>query len=243
MKTFRLLIILKFISITAFGQTKAARKSFDQLSTQKIIKFDDATFTFDSSTSTVYNSTFSKVKSKLNNFKLEDFECEEKSIILADVLIDKNTKKRALLTFDVCPEEEFNLYDIATKKKISSFPALGIIIPGNGTVYTFGHTNEFNLRQKFKLEGSSFVEEIQPFYYIGLPSKTLREVKIHSDKELTKVIATLPANYEIEVLLAEKPFANKIYLVRTNFGLIGWAALKVDQYKSVDIEGLFYNND
>jgi hypothetical protein len=58
-----------------------------------------------------------------------------------------------------------------------------------------------------------------------------------------QLIAVLAKGHEIEVLVAEKPFGNQLYLVRTGFGLTGWDPLKADQYKPVDVEGLFYNND
>jgi hypothetical protein len=53
----------------------------------------------------------------------------------------------------------------------------------------------------------------------------------------------LAKGHEIEELVAEKSFGNQLYLVRTGFGLTGWDPLKADQYKPVDVEGLFYNND
>jgi hypothetical protein len=58
-----------------------------------------------------------------------------------------------------------------------------------------------------------------------------------------QLIAVLAKGHEIEELVAEKSFGNQLYLVRTGFGLTGWDPLKADQYKPVDVEGLFYNND
>lgn len=243
MRKFILTITYLLITLSVFGQTTVPRKSFDKLSTLKITKHEEATVTFDNTTSTIYNLPFMEIKQKPKGFILEDFECESSSIIVAEVLLDSKSQKRALLTFDVCPEYEFSLYDLDTKKVIASFDALNIVISGNGSIYTSGHLNEFNLRQKFTFDGKTFKEDKQPFYYIGLKSVTLKEVKLFSDKELTTSLAVLPAGYEIEVILAEQPFDNKVYLVRTSYGLTGWAALKAEQYKSVDIEGLFYNND
>jgi hypothetical protein len=243
MRKFILTITYLTITLSVLGQTSVPRKSFDKLSTIKIKKYDEATVTLDNATSIIYNSTFIEIKQKPKSFILEDFECEANSIILADVLLDSKSQKRALLTFDVCPEYEFNLYDLETKKVIATFYALNIIVSGNGAIYTSGHLNEFNLRRKYTYDGKTFKEDKQPFFYIGLKSVTLKEVKLFSDKELTTPLAVLSAGYEIEVLLAEQPFDNKVYLVRTSFGLTGWAALKAEQYKSIDIEGLFYNND
>jgi hypothetical protein len=243
MRKFILTISYLTISISVLGQATPARKSFDKLVTRQVNKYEEASVTLDSATSTIYNLPFEDIKQKPKGFALEDFECEANAIIIGEVLLDNKTEKKALLTFGVCPEYEFYLYEITTKKVIQTFYALNIVIPGNGSIYTSGHLNEFNLRRKFTFDGKTFKEDKQPFYYIGLKSVTLKEVKLFSDKELTTPLAVLPAGYEVEVLLAEQPFDNKVYLIRTSYGLTGWAALKAEQYKSVDIEGLFYNND
>jgi hypothetical protein len=231
------------ISISVLGQTTVTRKSFDKLITRQIKKYNEAAVTLDSATSTIYNLPFADIIQKPQGFTIEDFECEANAIIIAEVLLDSKTQKKALLTFGICPEYEFYLYDLDTKKAIATFSALNIIVPGNGSIYVSGHLNEFNLRRKYTYDGKTFKEDKQPFYYIGLKSVTLKEVKLYSDKELTTPLAVLSAGYEVEVLLAEQPFGNKVYLVRTSFGLTGWALLKAEQYKAVDIEGLFYNND
>ncbi|MFN3528324.1 MAG: hypothetical protein ACK417_00200 [Bacteroidia bacterium] len=243
MRIYLLTFMFSTMGLFALAQTAEPRKSFDKLSTISVKNHIEATATFDIASSTVYNAAFTEIKSKPKGFVLEDFECEVNSIIIAEVLLDSKSNRRALLTFDVCPEYEFNLYDLESKKNLGSFNALNIVIPGNGSMYTSGHLNEFNVRRKFTLEGRSFRENDQPFYYVGLKSVTLREVKLYSDKALTTTLAVLPSGYEIEVLLAEQAFDNKIYLVRTSYGLIGWAGLKAEQYKSIDVEGLFYNND
>ncbi len=230
-------------SMMAAGQTKHPKKQFDHLTTRQVKHHKEASFSVDSLTATIYNGTYEELKKKPAGFSAADFECEVGSILIADVLLDKKTLRRAILTYGVCPEFEFYLYDPKTKGLIQSFSALNIVVEGNGTLYTSGHLNEFNVRRKYSFNGKAFVEDKQPFYYVGLKSVTLNEVKIYGDKQLSKLIAVLPKGREIEVLVAEEPYGNKMYLVRTGFGLTGWAPLKVDQYKSVDVEGLFYNND
>jgi len=87
------------------------------------------------------------------------------------------------------------------------------------------------------------VEVQQPYYYVGLKSRTLNTVNIYQTKDCKVLIATLPKDYEIEILLTEDPFEPSMYLVRTSFGLTGWAKLRAGMYESIDVEGLFYNND
>ena len=121
-----------------------------------------------------------------------------------------------------------------------------LVVPGEGMVYTRHHRNNFDARRKFRLEKDSIVEVKQPYLYVGLKSKTLREVKIYDNREKSGVIATLPAGYEIEILLAESDRTDGdkgFYLVRTGFGLCGWAELAAAQGTSVDVEGLEYRGD
>ena len=240
------LIILTFLIINSllYSQNIVGKKSFEKLTTFSVNYNEKiASFTIDTSNSIIYNEKFEKISNKPKGFKLTDFECEINAIILAEVIIDKTTNRKAILTFGICPEFEFYLYDIKTKKLIGYFSALNITIPGNNAIYTSGHLSEFNVRQKFEINDYNIKEKKQPYYYVGLKSITLKSINIYTDKELTEVLAVLPKGYEVEVLLAEKSYDNRIYLVKTSFGLIGWTKLKAEQYKSVDIEGLFYNND
>ncbi|MBD0257377.1 MAG: hypothetical protein ICV83_16790 [Cytophagales bacterium] len=243
MKNRLLPLVLGMFSLIATGQIKTPKKPFDHLVTRQVKHHREASFSLDSLTAIIYNGKFEELDKKPAGFSATDFECEVGSVIIADVLLDKKAQRRALLTFGVCPEFEFYLYDRQTKGLIQSFSALNIVIDASGSLHTSGHLNEFDLKRKYSFNGKAFVEDKQPFYYVGLKSVTLNEVKIYGDKQLSKLIAVLPKGREIEVLIAEKPSSNKLYLVRTGFGVIGWAPLKVDQYKSVDVEGLFYNND
>jgi hypothetical protein len=243
MRNWLLSFILGMFSAIAAGQTKPPKKLFDHLTTGQVKHHREVLFSLDSLTAIFYNGRFEELKKKPAGFSAGDFECEAGTIVISDVLLDQKTQRRAILTYGACPESEFYLYDRKTKGLIQSFSALHIVIHGNGTLYTSGHLGEFDLKQKYSFNGKTFVEDKQPFYYVGLKSVTLNEVKIYGDKQMTRLIAVLPKGAEIEVLVAEVPFGNKLYLVRTGFGLTGWAPLKVDQYKSVDVEGLFYNND
>jgi hypothetical protein len=243
MKNRFLPLVLGLFSLMTAAQTKPPKNSFNHLTTGQVKHHREVSFSLDSLTAILYNGRFEELKKKPSGFSVEDFECEAGTIVIADVLLDQKTQRRAILTYGACPESEFYLYDRKTKGLIQSFLALRIAIEDNGTLYTSGHLGEFDLKQKYSFNGKTFVEDKQPFYYVGLKSVTLNEVKIYGYKQTTRLIAVLPKGAEIEVLVAEAPFGNKLYLVRTGFGLTGWAPLKVDQYKSVDVEGLFYNND
>ncbi len=207
MKNWLLLLLLGILSTIAVGQTKPPKTSFASLTTGQVNHHREVSFSLDSLTAILYNGRFEELKKKPAGFSAEDFECEAGTIVIADVLLDQKTQRRAILTYGACPESEFYLYDRKTKGLLQSFSALQIVIEDNGTLYTAGHLNEFDLKQKYSFNGKTFVEDKQPFYYVGLKSVTLNAVKIYGDKQMPRLIAFLPKGAEIEVLVAEKPSA------------------------------------
>ncbi len=117
-----------------------------------------------------------------------------------------------------------------------------------GGIYTAGHTNNmFDQRRKFEIKKDTIIEVKQPFYYVGLKSKTLKNVILYKEKTGKDVLAQLPQNYPVEVLAAEYISGDfepqRLFLVKTEFGLLGW--LRLGDYGSSDpvIEGLFYAGD
>ena len=139
-------------------------------------------------------------------------------------------------------DPSFAVYKDGDKEPIKVFYALEIAIPGNGNIYTAGHTNNmFNNRKKYQLKNNKLVEAEQAFYYVGLKSKTLKPITLYKSERLRTVVASLPADYKVEVLI-NKPKTD-LYLVRTEFGLTGWVALKNQMYGNISIDKLFYAGD
>lgn len=98
---------------------------------------------------------------------------------------------------------------------------LKLYIPGNGSLYVSGHTNNhFNMRKKYQVQNNELVEVEQPFYYVGSKTNMLKPAKLYKTEQLSEVIANLPENYSVEVLV-NKPGTN-MFLVKTDFGLTGW---------------------
>lgn len=123
--------------------------------------------------------------------------------------------------------------------------ALKIYIPGNGHIYAEGHTNNtFNKRRKFTLSNGEFVEAEQPFYYVGLKTRTLKPVKLYKSKSLSRVIASLPADYSVEVLIND-PENSSLFLVKTDFGLTGWIEIPGEYMFGGNelIKGIYYAGD
>jgi len=123
-------------------------------------------------------------------------------------------------------------------KEINSFTALELILPGNGSVYTTGHTNNmFDERRKFQLKDGKIKESKQSYLYVGLHTKTVESFQIYSDLNYSKPIATLPKDTEIEVLVNQ----GRNYLIRTPFGITGWWKYNGDH--KTPIKGLSYAGD
>ncbi len=144
-------------------------------------------------------------------------------------------------------DPSYSVSDI-TGKILTSINCTDFYINDLGIIYTSGHTNNmFNQRRKFEIKKDTVLEVKQPYYYVGLKNKTLKPITLYKEKTGKEVIAQLPKNYTVEVLLAENTSDNfhshKYFLVKTEFGLVGW--LRLTDYEGYDpvIEGLFYAGD
>lgn len=139
----------------------------------------------------------------------------------------------------------FLFYEEGTLDKLAfSFSGMRLFIPGNGNLYVDGHSNNlFNTRLKWKLVNGDAVEVEQPFYFVGLKSETRKPAKIYKTEQLSEVVASMPENYSVEVLI-NKPGTN-LFLVRTDFGLCGWLEISgEDAFGGLNlIEGLYYAGD
>ncbi|MDO5036418.1 MAG: hypothetical protein Q4D93_05610 [Porphyromonas sp.] len=123
-----------------------------------------------------------------------------------------------------------------------------------GVIYLMGTINRmFNMKMKFKITSSGIREIPQPYYYVGVQGELLKPIKLYSQKEGGEVVATLPKGYAVEVLLAdprsvaedEDSTTYNRYLVRSNFGLVGWMRLANEDLSSFDpvIRGVGFVGD
>jgi len=182
--------------------------------------------------------------SKENIFYAE--ECEGEYMTLIAICKIDNSNKSFTIAYSVCPNPEFTIYDSENPNKIyGNINADKLFISGNGSIYCSGGESTFDAKKKFKIIGDKLTEIKQPYYYIGLKTKTLKTIKLFETINLENEIANLPIDYPVEILLSNKSFNSTkgLYLVKTKFGLTGWAELIAGQGKSIDIEGLIYNGD
>ena len=97
----------------------------------------------------------------------------------------------------------------------------------------------FNKMRKYTLTANVINEVKQPYYYVGLNTETTKSIKIFSSKRLENVVASLPKNSPIEVVINEDEF----YLIKTSFGLIGWVKIPECIISDTPIKGLYYAGD
>lgn len=109
--------------------------------------------------------------------------------------------------------------------KLGSFSGTKLIVPCDSSVYVSGEANDyFNKRRKYSLKDGTLREVAQPYYYVGLRTINTKPLDIYTDKSYKEKVAHLPANSDIEVLLASvKNEYDYDYLIKTPFGLVGWA--------------------
>ena len=79
----------------------------------------------------------------------------------------------------------------------------------------------------------------QPFNYVGLDSKALKDITIFSDKKLSQEVAKIPAGTKLTVLLNDGDH----YLLKTQFGLVGWIHYRPQQLGADLIDGLYFLGD
>jgi len=190
-------------------------------------------------------------RSKLpQNHRLYSSEFEENDIVTLKLRFNtRELKNEYYLIFSFGPscDPGFYIIDATTNESIGGTSGLEIYIPGGNSIYTTGHINStFNKKRKYAFNGEKFKEIKPEFYYVGLKTKTLKPLVIYVDEQLTEKLASLPSQYDIEVLVAKRTenYNSKIkFLVRTTLGLVGWSEIQYGVFNSIDVEGIKFMGD
>lgn len=191
---------------------------------------------------------FAQPNSKIaTNVHIED-EWGEDAFPVIFVKISPNQSKNILVCYSEGASDDpcYEFYTVNNGNYDFLFSVQGtqIFIPGNGFLYVSGHTNNiFDKHKKFRFTGKGVVEVPQPYYYVGLKTKTLQNIQLYSDYNCTKKLAVVAANSKIEVVAAEFSVDCKKFLIKTPFGLLGWWKLDNDYPSSKKIKGLYYAGD
>jgi len=224
--------ILLLIVSTLFTTTTFAG-SFDHLTSVKPI---DA--------SPVLEIKYNPKNSKVIKKPATDPMLEEGSILVLETKISSGGSKTHQIYYNPGPSED-PTYEIfeksgSTNQHLGSISGWKLVIPGNGNLYVSGHTNNlFDQKKKFTLSEGKITEIKQPYYYVGITSKTLKPITLYADKELTKKLAFLPAGYQCEILINEK----ETFLIRTPFGLTGWAKINTQVAEPRIFKEIYYAGD
>ena len=174
-----------------------------------------------------------------------DAPCFEKLAAFKNPLF----KDSLYVLFSHGPSEDPS-FGIGTKegKMLGAVNGLELYLTNSSTFYVNGHTNNlFNKKRKFQIKSDTIAEVLQPFYYVGLQSVTLKDIVLYKDKAGTEVVASLPKGYKIEVVLTDygKPDfeLEDHFLVRSEYGLVGWVRLNKEESWDKIIKGLFFAGD
>lgn len=126
-------------------------------------------------------------------------------------------------------------------KEITTIRGLQFAFPGNGSLYVEGHNNDmFSAKNKYEWHDGTFVVVKQPFQYVGLTTTTRVALNIFSTQNYKQVVASLPKDSTITVILNE----GNHYLVKTPFGLLGWVKItNGTSYENSPILGIYFSGD
>ncbi len=177
----------------------------------------------------------------------EDYD-DGRIIVLQMKIGEKDPQALTVLYSDGPSDDPEFIFAKSNGEQIETLGGLELYLPGNGYVYTTGHTNtSFNKRSKFSFNGAKFIEIKQPFYYVGLKTQTTKAITLYADKSQKDVVGSVPINTEVEVLLAEysQNFGGTEYfLVKTPFGLVGWIGFTTyNLIEGTPFKGIYFAGD
>jgi hypothetical protein len=239
MKIISSLIIL-FLSLHTYSQTNKAFPDLQKLNVDTLGTL--CIFGYDPHSSVLINIPCDKLP-KTDYWYCDPAENGEPITKLAKFWNDKLYDTLYILYTRGASDDPAFIIGKRNGKIIGEINCLEFYINNSGTIYTAGHTNNmFNRRQKFQLTNDTIIEIRQPYYYVGLKSKTTDPLTLYEGKTGNNIIAQLPKGYEVEILLCDQD-NERLFLIRTEFGLIGWLRLKDDYAYETPIEGLFYKGD
>lgn len=157
--------------------------------------------------------------------------------------LNREADSSYFIDFDSGPSADpaFVITDEKTGKVIGSIGAESLVLPGNGFIYATGRANRMHLEHlKYTIQDGKLVEIGQPFSYVGLKSKAKVPLKLLAKKDGGEVIANIPAEDPLEVVLRD----GEHLLVKTRFGLLGWWKMQLNVMPdNAEIEGIYYAGD
>lgn len=198
---------------------------------------------YNPSVSTVYNKKRSDLDKNDPMFYNEGGPGEEEIKAIQTKISDSGDDYYIVFTWGPSADPAFHFYkDGQFDQPAFRIAATKLYVTGTGAIYSSGHTNNmFDMRKKYKVANNNLVEVKQPYYHVGLKTKTLKPISLYSTEKLENVVAKLPANYNIEVLVQNPE--NRLFLITTDFGLTGWVKVESGMRGNASIDKLYYAGD
>ncbi len=153
---------------------------------------------------------------------------------------------RVVFTEGLSDDPEFLFYS-SRGEFIAGVSGSKLYLSSNGFFYVVGTANDFfEKKRKYHLSNGKIKEVKQPFYYIGLNTVTQKAVTLYQSKDLKEKVASLPADYNVELLLVEPDYddhSEVFVLVRTELGLVGWVKVTPYNVDEMEFKGFYYHGD
>lgn len=113
--------------------------------------------------------------------------------------------------------------------------------PGDGYFYVRGHTDSwFDMRRKFTVKAGDLHEVKQPFYYVGLETKTLDQIVIYGNQGCSEMTQWIPKGTPVTVILND----GYSFLLKVDHDVLGWWRPKnMSQQRAEEIEGIYFAGD
>lgn len=243
----KLSILISFLTLLLVKPMGQNKNFFPNLSFIKVDKNYDVNFGYNPATTKIVNKPCYMLD------KSNPFYCEKDTFNNDDIFV--GTFRNKALNYDIgilfstgfSADPCFYFYK-NDGTLFWSINCLNLLINEQGTIYSSGHTNSmFNIRRKFQMQPDTIIEISQPYHYVGLKGRTLKPISLYQDKTSELIVAQLPKNYEIEILLADtQEYGQELrydFLVKTKFGLVGWLRLTGEDIFGTVLKGLYFAGD
>lgn len=238
--------LTKMRNAVSYDKSKESlRQAFSAL---KFLESNGAIVAYNGRDSMVINKKRSELERTHPLYVKDDFEADD-TLLLQSRLSETDPQVFYLL-FSEGESADPRFYFIKTNAPDKEWAVLqgdSLAVPGNGAAYVANRfNNTFTKRTKYLYSAIGLTEVKQPYFYVGLNTSTLAPLTIYAAPNDTHVVAQLPKGSEIEVILTDNnPDKNHrtCFLIKTPFGLLGWAWIPESQYYSTVVEGISFWGD
>jgi hypothetical protein len=177
-------------------------------------------------------------------------ELEADDILVMQMKIGEKDRQIFYILFSEGPSADPGFYFIKTDRPNevwADMPGTALALYGNGVAYVSNRCNNmFTKRTKYLFSDTGIMEVHQPYFYVGLSTHTLAPLTLFDSPKENQIIAQLPKGTPVEVLLTDDARDERrrtCFLIKTPFGLLGWAWIPETQYKAETIEGISFWGD